>query len=324
MKKISLIITTFVIAGFAQAQQLIIKPNTTFTIKQNTGFQFDALTLTPSAQLDLHALTISNDTTVGSTLNNTYVPNTFLFSDTFTYSGSIKVKYLEGELNGISESDLQLGVYNGTGWQNVGTTVVNTTDNYVLTTGINGQLTGELVLTTNIPLSMHWGDASAARQGSAVRVSWSTFAEKDVHHFDLYRSTDGVNWTMAAAGIPALNKAQRCDYLQMDAPSFNGKLYYRIRQTDIDGRFSFSKMLTVSAIHINVPVVVSPNPATGYFIVSGENVSHVALLNVAGAVIKSWSGNKPQYSLSGLAAGTYYVSVKMAGGEISHHTLVVK
>ncbi len=325
MKKIFLIITATAFTGIAYSQQVTVKPNASMTIKSNASFQFDALTLKPSVDLSLKGLIITNDTAVGTSLSNAYVPNTFIFSDTFTYSGSVQINYMDGQLNGITETDLQLGVYNGTGWQNAGTTIVDTVNDYVLTSGINALPVGELVLTNNIALSMSWGEAFAARNGQAVRISWNTFAEKNVHHFDIYRSTDGVNWTMAIAGIPALNKAQRSEYASIDAPAYNGKLYYRIRQVDIDGHFSFSKTLTVAALYVNVPMVVSPNPATSYFTISGANdISRIDLLNAMGTVVKSWVGYKSQYNLGGLAAGAYYLVVKTEKGALSRHPLIVK
>ncbi len=326
MKKIYLFIAAVLATTSTHAQIISTAANSSVYLAPNSNFYFSGMTLTPSTAFTFGGQSLQKDTAVINTFNDPYVLRIYRFSDTTNFSGDIKISYLESELNGINESSLQLANYSGS-WQALGTSTVNTVDNYILTTGINAVPLGEMMFTNGTVLPLEWGDITAMRQGSAVEIKWYTMQEWHVSHFDVERSMDGINWKKAITDIPANNKPYRSDYKQTDIPDQYGDLYYRIRQTDLDGRFSFSKTVSVSAQQADVPVYISPNPASDRFVISGKlssEISSVALVNTGGSVIKVWKGNQNQFELSGISKGVYGLRVHLKNGNTINQLLLIR
>lgn len=325
MSKIYLMLSSILLAMPCYAQEMVVGPDAELYISPKTDLYLSGLTLTPSANFSMSDRTIQRDTAVTHAFNHTYVRRTYSFSDTTLFSGTIRIDYRDGELDTLSESSLQVSFYNGSSWQAAGVSTVNAAGNYVSASGVSGLLIGELILANSTALPLEWGDISATRQDRFVVVNWYTMHEKNVTHFDLERSVDGMGWTTAIAAIPAGNNPARRDYEQKDKPGHYGRVYYRIKQTDTDGRFSFSK--TVSVEMGGSPVVLSPNPADNHFRISGvpaSDIQKVELLNATGARVRSWKGNQLGFDLSGLTTGVYYLKISLTKGYIINLPLSVR
>ena len=79
-----------------------------------------------------------------------------------------------------------------------------------------------------------------------VALAWETAAEKDVVDFNVERSDDGKVFTKIGAAIPAHNKVTKSSYTAYDDKPLSGVSYYRIRQTDTDGRTTVTKIESVT------------------------------------------------------------------------------
>jgi hypothetical protein len=327
MRNIFLLLILMVLARPAHAQELKIAGQGSLSLAGGGALHFDGLTLTPSSQINIPAKSLSKDTAVSNSFGNPYVARTYRFSASQVFSGTIRIDYLESELNGLNDSLLQVSNYNDTAWQFVGTSSSSSTGNYVEATGIAATPLRELILASSIPLPLEWGEIWATRQQASVIIKWHTTAERNVSHFDVERSNDAVNWITAIAGVKAGNKPYGADYEQTDIPGYDGRLYYRIKQTDKDGHFSFSRTVAVAADNTAHPVVVSPNPARSYFMLSGvaaSGIDKISLLHPNGMVIRTWKGNQSRYALSGLSGGIYYLQIRMVSGHVYNQPLLIR
>ena len=79
-----------------------------------------------------------------------------------------------------------------------------------------------------------------------VALAWETASEKDVVDFNVERSDDGKVFTKIGAAIPANNKVSKSSYTAYDDKPLSGVSYYRIRQTDVDGKTSVTKIESVT------------------------------------------------------------------------------
>ncbi|AXY73259.1 T9SS C-terminal target domain-containing protein [Paraflavitalea soli] len=328
MKSIYILLLHLLLAGSLWAQQVQVGAGASVVLYPGSSFSSNGLVLTPSTTTTLSGFTIDNSTTVNHPFGPTYVTRVYQFNPTGpAFSGDIRFNYTDGELNGLTESALQVIVYNGTSWQAAGTSVNDGTLNYVDATGISNLLLGEVILANSLALPLRWGPISATRQQNTVTVRWITEQEQQVSHFDVERSTDGLHWATAIAGIAAGNQSHRREYVQSDKTDHTGALYYRIRQTDIDGRYTFSKVAMVGAWRGMDPLTVQPNPASGYFSVTGiaaDEVVQTDLYTPGGALIKTWKGYQQRYTLPALAAGVYYARIHLANGQMVSRQLAVQ
>ncbi len=79
-----------------------------------------------------------------------------------------------------------------------------------------------------------------------VALAWETASEKDVVDFNVERSDDGKVFTKIGAAIPATNKVTKSSYTAYDDKPLTGVSYYRIRQTDTDGKTTVTKIESVT------------------------------------------------------------------------------
>ena len=103
----------------------------------------------------------------------------------------------------------------------------------------------------------------AEAQGQAARLSWSTASEKNSARFEVERSADGRRFgrigEVAAQG--SSTTAVAYSYLDREAAQVAGLVYYRLRQVDQDGTFSYSPVRGVAFKQLVPAFDLYPNPA---------------------------------------------------------------
>lgn len=166
-------------------------------------------------------------------------------------------------------SDIRLAVSNGaTTVTNVGTHVANsgTASNPVV--GRSGltvaNLTNDFRITTinstNTPLPIELIDFNAKQVDSQVVLNWSTASELNNDFFTIERLNDKDEFNKLFT-IPGKGTTAITNYYEIIDPSpLAGINYYRLMQTDLDGQFSYSKIVIVDFKEFGDPVSVYPNP----------------------------------------------------------------
>lgn len=102
----------------------------------------------------------------------------------------------------------------------------------------------------------------------AVRTYWSTASERDNDHYTVERSLDGAVWNAVGTVAGAGNSSVVLTYDLVDPQVFSDLVYYRLRQTDIDGASTVSGIRVVHLDGISASPSVFPNPSEGWFTLS--------------------------------------------------------
>lgn len=100
---------------------------------------------------------------------------------------------------------------------------------------------------------------NGAYSNGVIHLKWTTFSAINMDHFDVERSTDGVNFrhigTLSALG------SNSDLYSYMDLTAERGSNFYRLAMIDNEGNYTYSKAITVSVDIKGISVsVVYPNP----------------------------------------------------------------
>jgi len=87
---------------------------------------------------------------------------------------------------------------------------------------------------------------SAKAIGSQVLLNWSTATELNNDYFTIERSVNGINWEVVDMVNGQGTTTQQSNYELLDTRPFTGISYYRLKQTDYDGDYSYSSLAAVT------------------------------------------------------------------------------
>jgi hypothetical protein len=95
-----------------------------------------------------------------------------------------------------------------------------------------------------------------------VVLNWSTASEHSNRGFDVEVSRDGINFMLLGTVASRGNASSEQQYEYLHLKPQPGVLYYRLKQTDLDGSHEYSKIISLQ-VNINlVKAFIYPVPAT--------------------------------------------------------------
>lgn len=154
--------------------------------------------------------------------------------------------------------------------------------------------------------------------GDKVELNWITASEKNNNYFTIERSTDAVNFEKIGIVKGAGNSNKPIHYKNHDnQPLHRAVTYYRLKQTDYDGSFAYSKIIAVKNNGDEEEITVSPNPSeNGVFdVLMGTKKSDenrvIEIVDLTGRPIMTNSSNTSDFTidLSTFPRGMYIVKI---------------
>ncbi|MCX6311807.1 MAG: T9SS type A sorting domain-containing protein [Bacteroidetes bacterium] len=150
-------------------------------------------------------------------------------------------------------------------------------------------------------------------------LNWSTASETNNDYFTVERTFDGVNYVEVGRVNGAGNSTQQLSYSMNDAKQYTGVAYYRLKQTDFNGQFKYSSIISIThenSDHVNI----LPNPVSGISLTvnlsSGNdgpyylNVYDIAGKNVLSQTFDGSKGaNSFELNVSVLSEGMYFITI---------------
>lgn len=119
------------------------------------------------------------------------------------------------------------------------------------------------------PLPVELTQFDAVSDGDAVNISWTTASEKDNAFFTVERSRDGISFETLAVREGAGSSTSATSYREKDRKPFGGISYYRLKQQDHGGRYSYSGIIAVDrSQYADADILVYPNPSDGHISLS--------------------------------------------------------
>ncbi|MEJ7739858.1 MAG: T9SS type A sorting domain-containing protein [Chitinophagaceae bacterium] len=168
----------------------------------------------------------------------------------------------------------------------------------------------EAAIATDLPVELI--SFSGALKGKDVLLQWETANEQNSRHFVVQRSIDGVNFEnlgqVNAAGNS--NRVKGYSYTDRNAAALGLiKIYYRLQEVDLDGTFTFSKVINVNVDRHVETFTIVPNPASDNILVQLNGVS---ANNIASLDILDFTGRKIISRGISLRAGSNTIPVSIS------------
>ncbi len=160
---------------------------------------------------------------------------------------------------------------------------------------------------------------SAAKNGSVVKLSWTTASEQNNAYFKVERSADGVSFSAIGKVNGAINSSAALNYSFNDNSPLAGKNFYRLRQVDLDGQFALSAIVSVN-MSVKSKVSLYPNPVSNTALLQYPKAVKGAAYRVVamdGRIMKSGilqeNSTQMNLNLSGMQSGTYVLIINNNG-----------
>lgn len=165
---------------------------------------------------------------------------------------------------------------------------------------------------------------SARYVNQKVLLNWSTASEQNSKYFEVERSADGINF-VSVGRVAAAGNSNSVSFYELSDPGFGrGLNYYRLRQTDLDERYTYSNIVLVR-IGDEKPggIRIYPNPATNFLVIeitSPQNRGwQFRLVNLLGQPVMTRELGENTATLSlqlpAMARGIYVAEVVNERGE---------
>lgn len=179
---------------------------------------------------------------------------------------------------------------------------------------------------TQTPLPIELLDFSAASLNNQyVKLTWQTAAEINNAFFTIERSNNGLDWKATQTIDGAGNTSTIRNYDAIDREPYSGLSYYRLKQTDFNGQYSYSNLVQVRIkLDETSELKVYPNPTADQITILGKNLrkEELRIYNVFGQDVTSLSlqigadQSRLVLDLSALSKGMYFLKTKATDNPI--------
>lgn len=182
---------------------------------------------------------------------------------------------------------------------------------------------GSTLFPISLPIKLLYFNAKPST--SSVKLSWATGSEKNSSFFTVERSADGINFSAQGANLNAAgNSAVTHTYQLIDENPLAGLNYYRLKQVDETGEFTYSNVVSVNLDVLN-NIAISPQPvreaAEISFSSNATETLKITLFDIAGRLLQQFpekqineGENNIHIDLPRLNPGVYFLNVSTGNG----------
>ena len=279
------------------------------------------------------------NTEVNFTINGKFMGSDF--SSTSNSSISVSVNDPDASTN-PNDNVSKIEIYNGITGSGINATILTSnsgmnTLNFSHTTTLHTsnyyfakitQVDGDVIWTAPIwvyrdavVLPIVLTKFTGIQQDAVIDLNWETATETNVDYFEVEHSADGNNFTkIATVASKYHNSALPTGYNMVHDAPVKGINFYRLKQFDLDGKYSYSEIIPVQ---FNYPIVqkikIYPNPVFNNLNLELTVLQNSTLLckiyNAAGREVKAFTTsvsagiNNVHTNISNLPNGNYIIVI---------------
>ncbi|HMC87153.1 MAG TPA: T9SS type A sorting domain-containing protein, partial [Chitinophagaceae bacterium] len=232
------------------------------------------------------------------------------------------------ELSGFNRSLSRLAHYTGGSWDYGASDIAASGSNpyTVVRTGFNSFSPFAVSMVNVLPVA--WLNIKGFHKWGNNYIEWATASEQNNQYFEVEYAENGLNFSEAGRVVATGNSNNIRHYSFIHTNIITPILYYRIKQVDIDERFSYSRIIQVSSkTNMVSQVTIAPNPTSNFanitVYVDKASILSLSITDNSGRVI--YSANKNVLSgnnnitidLSGQGSGIYQLKLNDGNGNES-------
>lgn len=315
MKRYLLFCQLALLYSFSASAQFTAGSSGLFTVS-GTDVYLYGLTFRPTAAFSItnKTLSISPVALAGSPPSITRV---FNFNAPFSFIGRLGLFYLPSQINGNTETSLQVVHKNATAVTTTGS-IVNTTTHYIYN-DLAAPITFSAVTAAQpgaLPVTLV--SFSAKKEGPAANLNWSTSAEINSDYFELQHSRDAKSWVLLSKITSASESSSLKTYSYTQNNPGAGSNFYRLKMVDKDQSFAYSRIQQL-VFDPDLNMVLFPNPVIDKVKIQlndWSEISALELLNSQGISFFESKGKNLSHEIDmkRFAAGLYLLQLRKTDG----------
>ena len=162
----------------------------------------------------------------------------------------------------------------------------------------------------------------------AVCLNWETATEINNEYFTIERSADGETWKEIVRMDGAGNSEETLSYSYQDQRPLKGVSYYRLKQTDFDGKFTYSSAEVVMYTH-DSGIKIYPNPVSHSLFVESQNIDtyQIEFMNLSSRPVplegQLIGSDKLIFNMTQVPEGLYLIYIKFGGETIETRKILI-
>ncbi len=164
--------------------------------------------------------------------------------------------------------------------------------------------------------------------GNSIKINWTTASETNNEYFVIERSSDNVNFENISIIDGAGNSTILLDYSFTDSEPLNATGYYRIKQVDFNGEYTYSNPISVSfKAEENVTFIndIYNNNCGIQITSSTSHNANLSVFSITGAKVYGQTINITEgtsmFNISNqVSKGTYIIILQTADSKYSFKT----
>ena len=186
---------------------------------------------------------------------------------------------------------------------------------------------------SNVVLPVTLLEFTAIAEDKKVITNWNTAQEINLKHFIVEHSIDGIRFNAVGTVNAQGSGASTNSYEFVHNNPASGSNYYRLKQVDNDGSFTYSPVIRINFNAGSRPPIAYPNPVKNiltlsipYELFNLENYQ-VVIRDAKNALVKkqNLTQSTSQIKLDNLASGTYWlILTDQKGNRIWTQTIIKK
>ena len=150
-----------------------------------------------------------------------------------------------------------------------------------------------------------------------VMLKWITATEKELNSFEIETSKDGIRFEKIGTVKAVGNSSNANNYSFSDNGGITNVKYYRLKQIDNNGKYSYSKIVSIHQNYKIDELGIFPNPVSNLLILQAKGINKtsldIELINTNGQIVKRqqfMQGSTICYmETADLTNGIYFVAV---------------
>ncbi|MEO6314229.1 MAG: T9SS type A sorting domain-containing protein [Chitinophagaceae bacterium] len=141
-------------------------------------------------------------------------------------------------------------------------------------------------------LALNFLNVTGVLINQSVKLDWTVTCDRTIDHFDIERSTDGINFSKITevAGVYGPSNTKSFTVMDHQVSSLSGAWYYRIRAIAKNTPGKLSAVVVIRS-HPKNKITVTPNPATAYVVVTIKlakaSQAEIRILDASGKTVLS-------------------------------------